>query len=138
MCLSFTVRVAPEASSLLRTFAMGNASSQLRLTVRPMGGWPWTRSPRVEAIISEEGGCSCSLLADDADWNAEHRSMRADVLERLVAILRAVHEAGVKEFTAGALWAGDSGIEKQVSFAELLHLVATQRLGTRAVYRVSA
>jgi hypothetical protein len=138
MCLFFTVRVAPEASPILRNFAKGRASSShLRLTVRPAGRWPWMRSPHVEAIISEEVGCSCSLLTDDADWNAEHWSMRADVLERLVAILRAVHEAGVKEFTAGALWVGDSGVEEQVSFADLLHLVATQRLGTKVMYRVS-
>jgi hypothetical protein len=123
---------------MLQELAQGQASAMLRLTVRPAVRWPWTRSTHVEAIISEEGGCSCSLLSDDADWNAKHWSLRTDVLEPLEAILRSVHVAGVMEFTAGAIWAGDFEVEEKVAFAELLDLVRNQRLGTKVIYRVTA
>jgi hypothetical protein len=94
-------------------------------------------SPVVHATISEDGGCACSLLADDADWDAPFWSMRPEVLEPLALTLEVVGAAAPHGFLVAALWVGDApGEEKVVTLEELVSDTRAGRLGTRARYRV--
>jgi hypothetical protein len=92
----------------------------------------------VRARVSEEGGCACSLLSDDADWNAETWAMRPQVLERLAQTLEILSLRGPKELLFEALWVGDAVQEiVQVTPTQLGQLARSSKLGTHTRYAIS-
>ena len=62
-------------------------------------------------VFSRDGGCSCSLMADAADWDAPVWALEPEVLEGLaVALQLLANEAS--GFTFQALWIGDEPASK--------------------------
>lgn len=137
MCLILVIRVEANARPLLETLARSLAPSTLRLDVDPPPRLFWMTSTHVQAAVSETGGCACSLLADDADWDAEYWSMRPEVLEPLAQTLAAVAMSELGELTVEALWTGEqSAVEQQISPEELVTLARTGRLACKTRYLV--
>lgn len=137
MCLILMVRAKASARPLLEAAARSLTPPALRLDVSRAPRWPWVRPTHVQAAVSETGGCACSLLADDAEWDAEFWSIRPENLEPLVRTLAAVATSELDEFTVEALWIGEqAAVERRISFEELLVLVRVGRLGTRTRYVV--
>jgi hypothetical protein len=134
MCLVLTVEIPETARSSLEATARSLPPTALLLSVTPRARWPWAGMTSTRGIISEEVGCACSLLADDAAWDAPVWSVRPDVLaQTLVAVGAAVPE----EFTVAALWVGDvPEREEVVTLEQLVAVVRMGRLGTRTRYRV--
>jgi hypothetical protein len=107
MCL-FIEAVCPADDRAALEAAAGAASAAgLRVVLDHPSRWPWAQNRPVRAKISEEGGCACSLLSDDADWNAETWSMRPDVLDRLGMTLQILAMQGPPGVIVEALWVGD-------------------------------
>jgi hypothetical protein len=137
MCLTLTVQAPEDARPSLEAVARSLPPGALPLQVAVTRQWPWSRTALVRGSISEEGGCACSLLANDADWDGPFWSMRPEVLEPLAQTLEAVGAAMWEGFTAAARWVGDSPRHEQVlSLAELVAIARAGRLGTRTRYRV--
>jgi hypothetical protein len=137
MCLILTIQALETTRSALEEAARLMPPAALRLHLEPISRRPWGRTTIVEGSICKEGGCACSLLADDADWAAPFWSMRPGVLEPLAQTLEAVGAAMEEEFTVAARWVGDSPPHEQVvSLAELVAVARAGQLGTRTRYRV--
>ena len=99
--------------------------------------WPWARQT-ARAVISEAGGCACSLLSDQADWNAETWAMRPEILERLASTLQVLVEEGPPNLSVQALWFGETpGETVRVTAARLVALARASGLGTRTRYELS-
>lgn len=95
-------------------------------------------NPRLS--ISEAGeGCACSMLTDDADWNAPAWDIQPTLLPHLANSLALISDRASEGFTFEALWAGDKP-EKylEVSPNELLSIVRENRVGTKTRYIVRA
>jgi hypothetical protein len=89
--------------------------------------------------VSEQGGCACSLLAEEADWDAESWAMRAEVLEPLARALLALAQGGPDGMTIEALWVGEKpSMEQKVTAQELAALARASRLGTHTRYVLAA
>jgi len=86
--------------------------------------------------VSFDGGCACSLLDDEADWDAPNWIFDPSVLEGLACVLKLLHdEAG--GFTFQALWIGDKPqTQAHVTLRELLADVAINRIRNKHVYVV--
>jgi len=141
MCLVLTVRAPAAAHSALAAVA-ALPSGTLRVELAPAPAhaprWPWARPRDTEATVSEGGGCACSLLAEDADWDAEAWAMRADVREPLAQTLEGLGAAVPGGVIIEALWVGERPErEQRVTPAELAALARAGTLGTRTRYVVS-
>jgi hypothetical protein len=87
--------------------------------------------------VSEAGGCACSFLSDEADWDAEVWSMRPEILDRLARTLELLAASEAEGLAIEALWTGTTAQQTvRVSLAELGPLVRSSRLGTRTRYEV--
>ena len=95
------------------------------------------RRPVAGALhVSLDGGCSCSLLSDDADWDKSTWDLDPDVLDGLSRALRLLHDAA-GGFTFHALWMGDlPETETRAHLGELLDDVANNRIRNWHVYVV--
>jgi len=93
MCLTLIVQAPKAARPSLEAVARSLPPGAPPLHVAVTRQWPWSRTALVQGSISEEGGCACSLLADDANWAAPFWSMRPEVLEPLAQTLEAVGAA---------------------------------------------
>ena len=88
--------------------------------------------------ISEDGTCSCSLLTDDADWNAEYWDLLPKLRGPLAETVRRVGGRMPEGFTLEALWAGDSYTsECECRLKDLVDAISNNRLGTHVRYTVS-
>jgi hypothetical protein len=93
----------------------------------------------VRGTISEEGGCGCSLLSDDADWNATFWAMRPEVLDQLAQTPPILVDEGPRHLTIEDLWIGDTPRETvKLTSAEFIRLVQASPLGTRTRYELAA
>jgi len=111
------------------------AAAGLRVEV---ARWPWAGLRSVRATISENGGCACSLLSDEADWNAECWAMRPEILEPLARTLQILIDEGPPHLTVAAAWlVKESRQTVKVTAAELVALAQSSRLGTRTNYEVT-
>jgi len=80
-------------------------------------------------VISEEGGCACSLLSDQADWHADAWPMRPEILESLARTLEILAETGPTNLSVEALWLGEVPLKTvRVTTAELAELARTSGL----------
>ena len=86
--------------------------------------------------FSRDGGCSCSLLADDADWNGSEWALEPSILTGLAAAIQLIYdEAG--GFTLQALWIGDEPKTRQrVALRDVLKDVRENRVKNKFVYVV--
>jgi len=92
---------------------------------------------RHEALrFSFEPGCSCSLLADEADIEGETWLLRADALDGLARALELLAREA-HGFTFSATWIGEnSQSEELVRLSEVLADVRANRIKNRHNYRV--
>jgi hypothetical protein len=100
---------------------------------------------RVEKLIkpfkgalcfSRDGGCSCSLMSDNADWNEPVWELDPEILEPLAKALQMLgEEAG--GFTFQAIWAGDSAeTTSETSLAEILQEIRNNHVRNKHIYKV--
>lgn len=87
--------------------------------------------------FSRDGGCSCSLLSDNADFNEPVWEMEPDVLEPLATALQVLgEEAG--GFTFQAIWMGEhSQTSSEPSLPEFLQDVRNNRIKNKHLYKVT-
>jgi hypothetical protein len=136
MCLVVTVRAPATGRAALAAAAAALPSDSLHVELAPAPDhaprWPWARAREAEAVISEAGGCACSLLAEDADWNAESWAMRPEVREALARTLEKISSSVPDGTIVEALWVGDrSTHERVVTPTELARIARANALGTR-------
>lgn len=135
MCLKLVVRVPAAHRPDLEAAILHVLPTDLRVELAHAPRWPWARDHDAEAVISEQGGCACSLLTDEADWNAEAWTMRPEVLDPLARTLSTLAERGPEGMTAEALWVGEKADrEQKVTVRELAALARASRLGTHTRY----
>ena len=86
--------------------------------------------------FSRDGGCSCSLMTDDADWNASEWALEPSILTGLAAALQLIdEEAG--GFTFQAVWIGDeTHARERVALRDVLKDVRENRVKNKLVYVV--
>lgn len=86
--------------------------------------------------FSRDGGCSCSLMADDADWNASEWALEPSILTGLAAAIQVIYdEAG--GFTLQAVWIGDEpNARERVALRDVLKDVRANRVKNKFVYVV--
>lgn len=91
---------------------------------------------RGELHISVDGGCSCSLMSDGADWNAPTWNLEPKVLDGLVRVLRLLSdEASGFEFQA--VWIGDQPLTRSQSpLRDVIHDIEQNRVRNKHVYVV--
>jgi hypothetical protein len=139
MCLSLTVR-APESKRGDLEKAMRMVSpSDLRVELVQAPRWPWARDRDAKLRVSKDGGCACSLLSQDADWNADTWAMKPELLDRLARTLSTLAEHGPDEMVVEALWQGEEvKREERVTAEELAALARSSRIGTHTRYVLSS
>src|SRR5688572_10815065 len=108
MCLMIVATAPLSDREKLETAVRRAAVAGLRVELEHPSRWRWGRERPARAVISEAGGCACSLLSDDADWNADAWAMRPELLEPLARTLEALAEAGLEALAIEALWIGES------------------------------
>ena len=88
--------------------------------------------------FSLDGGCSCSLMSQNADWNAPVWILEPSALEGLAAAVELLaKEADGLAFQA--YWLGDEpGTRSRVSLRELVADVRGNRVKNKHVYLVGA
>lgn len=136
MCLeitaTLTTRPPKRAKEIARTLTSdGPLHAAL---VRPSG-----RNPAPTLRLYEPGhGCACSMLSDEADWNATTWAMLPDALRRLADALAAVDSAARGPWEFQARWLDGSKVsEVDITSRELLHLVRRGQIATRSRYKVA-
>ena len=135
MCLIITVEVPSAARETLERAARAASTDKLRVNMDHMPRWPWAQRDVARASISEDGMCACSLLTDEADWNAESWAMRPEVLEPLARTLETLVSQGPARLAVQTLWAGDGpATERPVTAHDLAATAREGRLGTRIRY----
>jgi hypothetical protein len=137
MCLSVAVElVGLDRDAVTSLVATLGSADLLRIEVSPKR-WFGSKTPYL--LPSEDGGCACSLLSDDADWNAPAWAMEAHLRPKLAATLTAIGQAITCPMVLEALWAGDSPSETvDLDLEVLSDLAARSQLGTKTRYRVAA
>src|SRR5438105_1009161 len=137
MCLVLAVQAPETARPCLEAAARSLPPAALQMDVKPVPRGPRGMEMSVQGTIYERDGCACSLLTDDADWDAPFWSMRPEVLEPLARTLEAVGAAVPEGLMVAALWDGDvPGQEQVLSLHELAAIARAGRLGTRTRYRI--
>jgi len=88
--------------------------------------------------FSRDGGCSCSLLSDNADWNEPVWDLEPEILEPLAKALEVLgEEAG--GFTFQAIWAGDKAeTSSESTLPEILQEIRNNQIKNKHVYKVTA
>jgi hypothetical protein len=137
VCLIVAIEAPGGEREELERAARAASAKGLCVTVDHAVRWPWARQRALRASISEDAACACSLLSDDADWNAGVWAMRPEVLEPLGRTLEVLAEQGPSVLAVQALWVGERSTEEiRVSGSELASLARRSQLGTRTRYVV--
>ena len=88
--------------------------------------------------FSVDGGCSCSLMAEHADWNNPIWALEPQYLDGLASALKLLgDEAG--GFTFEAIWLGESDLpetQKKIRLSDLLQEVRSNRVRNKHTYIV--
>lgn len=137
MCLTIVLEADANQRAPLVAAAGDAVRFGLRIDVEHVSRWPWARQRPVRAKITEEGGCACSLLSDDADWSAPAWVMRPDVVEPLARTLEAVAQRSLPGLVVEALWGGDRPEKAmKIKAGDLATLIRNEGLGRRVRYMV--
>ena len=136
MCLIMTVRLSERDAGRARDIA---ASTNSPDSIEVAAAHRLFRRATRDLNICEHGqGCACSMLHDDADWDAPAWRMRPEVLPRLASTLAKIREHSSEPFTFQALWVGDEVYhERHVSVAELRDIIESDQIGTDTRYTVT-
>lgn len=138
MCLMLTATTSALERPQLEAAAAEGRSAGFSIEVEHLSRWPWGRTKPARVTISESGGWACSLLGDNADWNAETWLMRPEVLEPLANTLEILSTHGPRELTIEALWMSDTIRETvHVTPAQLAALARSSKLGTHTRYVIT-
>jgi len=137
MCLIITVTTRANNREAIESVSRRLGNDGLTIKVEHVPRWPWARERPVRFTISEDGTCSCSLLGDDADWNAEVWAFRPEVLNRFALTVEGLTDTVQDGVTLEALWVGEMPLQTMtISPGGLAELIRTNRLGTRTRYEV--
>jgi hypothetical protein len=135
MCLTISIQADASERDDLSTAAHVASRFGLRVDVEHPSRWSWAESKPAQVFITEDGGCACSMLADDADWSSETWAMRPEVVEPLARTLEALVQHGPRPLVLEALWAGDSPhTEVSLEAGEIGSLVRGEGFGTKVRY----
>jgi hypothetical protein len=94
------------------------------------------RSLRNAFHFSREPGCSCSLLADEADWNDPVWAMAPQVLEGLAKAVELIADRA-KGVRLQAIWIGEApATQDRVPLGELLRAIRGNAIRNKHVYLV--
>jgi hypothetical protein len=130
-----TVRLAERDGARARDIADATSSDAIEVAASHR---LFRRATR-DLNISEPGqGCACSMLHDDADWDAPAWRMRPELLPQLASTLAKNREHSSEPFTFQALWVGDDVYhEPQLSVDELRGIIESDQIGTDTRYTVT-
>jgi hypothetical protein len=87
-------------------------------------------------IAGKAEGCACSLLADDADWNAATWSLRADVPHKLAGVVRCLLGRARGDVSFAAAWIGEEPFEATISSGDLLNTIEGGAVATKTRYTI--
>ena len=99
-----------------------------------------TRPSKVASFSIAEypEGCACSLLADDADWNAPAWSFRPEVLPKIANVVRTLLSRARGQVVFEALWIGDDVSRTEtVTSQQLLSTIEADRVATKTRYVIA-
>ena len=135
MCLIMTVRLSERDATRAREIAAASSAD----TIEVAAAHRLFRRATCDLNICEPGqGCACSMLHDDADWNAPAWRMRPEVLPQLASTLTKIREHSSEPFTFQAIWVGDDvDHERHVSVDELRGIIESDQIGTDTRYAVT-
>jgi hypothetical protein len=137
VCSSIWIEAAAADRDSLVTAAKSASHFGLQVDVDHVSRWPWARMGPVRPTVTEDGGCACGMLSDDADWNAEAWAMRTDIIEPLAKTLEVLVRLGSQRIAVAALWAGDRPQQEfNITPADLARIIRTTGLGTKRRYVV--
>jgi hypothetical protein len=103
VCSSIWIEAAAADRDSLVTAAKSASHFGLQVDVDHVSRWPWARMGPVRPTVTEDGGCACGMLSDDADWNAEAWAMRTDIIEPLAKTLEVLVTPGVSAHRGGGV-----------------------------------
>jgi hypothetical protein len=130
MCLTISIEVPGLDNRDLREIARALSESDLAFTAHGRGLLRRGRE-RIELH-------GCSLLSDDADWNAPTWAMTDEAIEHLSRAFERLNRRIERDFIVDALWSGDTPInEERLSRAQLVALVRRGAVGNKTRYLVS-
>jgi hypothetical protein len=132
MCLIVSVELPTQTPKFLAEIA--SELSQLSpLDVHVARG----RRPRL-TLSERNQGCACSMLADDADWNAATWAMRPQSTATIAETLAAIGKVARGPLVFQAVWIGDkTEDEEHIALKDLLGVVKRSGIRTKVRYVVS-
>jgi hypothetical protein len=139
MCLTISVELPMmPKQEVVRLASQGSSSEGLEIHFEGTVSFFGRGNRRL--TISEAGeGCACSMLTDDADWNAPTWDIQPTLLMPLTNSLAYISERAANGLILEALWAGDEPEKNlELSSGELLSTVRENRVGTKTRYIVRA
>ena len=136
MCLVITVELFGVEKKDAQLFAAEERASIMDLRFEGTTGLFNRGNPYLS--LSERGErCACSMLTDNADWNASTWDMREDVLDALAESLLTIERLAGNGFVFEALWVGDRPTaEQRVTIDDLADRVRGNQVGTKVRYVV--
>lgn len=107
------------------------------LTLKAFSPRKWFRKQSPIFYLSKNGGCACSLLADDAGWENEYWQMDSKILEKMANTLREFNKKIKTQFTFEAVWLGDEILkEKSLPLEDLLFHIENNKIETKTCYKI--
>ena len=132
MCLSIKVKTKQPLGDNAKLFSQADGTLLLSEKRRRL------LKPEYVLSLSLDGGCACTTLTDDADWNAPFWAMDPQALVLLANTIERIAEYAPDGFTFQALWAGDKPREKlTVTLQQMVTIIRSGKIGTRASYNVT-
>src|ERR1044071_2070122 len=131
MCITISIEVPSIKKYEFESFVSKQAGSKkLELQFQDKASGPET----FRFLLSEVGeGCACSMLTDNADWNAPSWDFQAELLGDLECAFESICRQASNGFAVEALWAGDKPKKVlKVSCNELRKLVRENSISTSA------
>ena len=137
MCLSICVYSDKLDDKIARSIA-DSFQTEAKLEVEVWPPKKWRKKTPLHLSITEEGGCACSLLTDEAGWDEETWDIRPEIRPRLALIIEQLRNALPDGFTIEAMWEGDEA-EHDVALTinELSVIVKNNKIRTRVRYTVA-
>ena len=138
MCLTISIQLRGIGTNEAELVADQMVSKKLELQLQESASLFAHRAPIFS--LSEVGeGCACSMLTDNADWNAPTWEFQATLLADLAGSLAELCKRAPNGLILEALWAGDKPKEiLEVSCNHLIDIVRSNSISTAARYTVTA
>jgi hypothetical protein len=132
MCLFITVRGSQPFQKKLKSVSQvesaAGASEKISFSLKS----------KSTLSLSLGGGCACSRLTEDADWNDVYRNMKPQALILLAQAVERIAEQQPNGFTFQALWVEERAKElRSVSLDKLISIIRAGQIETDICYDVS-